>query len=648
MIKFTPLIFIFFFLITTLKAQKLAVTPYVSGLTSPIDVTHCGDDRLFVEDKVGLIRVINSDGTLRPTAFLDISLKVHPAPEDGLLGLAFSPNYKTDGKFYVDYTSLVSGIVTTVIEEYKVSSADSNIADPSSALTIISQPQPFDNHVAGNLMFGKDGYLYINFGDGDNEGDPNGNGQNKTTFQGKILRVDVSNSSVAQPYVVPSTNPFYYDATPGIKKEIWASGVRNPWRGSIDRLTGDLWIADVGQGANEEVDYEPYGDIGGNNYGWNIMEGNSCYNPPTGCNSTGLTLPIYQYSHVGTGGAIMSGYVYRSVQSKSLFGTYIFADYVKKWIDGIKQSGGVLSGPVTHFITAAQATGNPISFGEDLYGDQYILLSGNGTVYKLQDTSYLRRPKAYITPQDLGTGAYLFQGLQGRNITYQWLRNGTAIPGATSPDYTTAVAGTYTLVVINALNFRDTSDAFSLGPLPLNLISFTAQKVPVNKIRLQWKTASEQNILGYAVMRKQNNETTFSKIGFDESKSLNGNSNGELEYLFTDSSALPGSKLFYRLQIQNRDGSYTYSNIRTITSGVNKNSFTFYPNPATGRVQINLDNFTTPVILIMYDNSGKKVRIQSLSQQSTTIDISGLKGMYIVQLADKDGTNLTRRKLVVR
>ena len=174
----------------------------------------------------------------------------------------------------MDYTSVISGQLTSVIKEYKVSIADSNIADVSSALTILTQSQPASNHNGGNLMFGKDGYLYINFGDGGSEGDPDGIGQNKNTFLGKILRIDVSNSSIAQPYVVPPANPFYNDATPGIKKEIWAYGVRNPWRSSVDRLTGDLWIADVGQDAHEEVDYQPVNAAGGRNYGWNIMEGN--------------------------------------------------------------------------------------------------------------------------------------------------------------------------------------------------------------------------------------------------------------------------------------------------------------------------------------------------------------------------------------
>jgi glucose/arabinose dehydrogenase len=237
-------------------------------------------------------------------------------------------------------------------------------------------------------MFGKDGYLYINFGDGDAEEDPNGHSQDSTTFWGKILRIDVSNSSIAQPYVIPSTNAFYNNTTPGIKKELWALGVRNPFRSSIDRITGDFWIADVGQYHHEEVDYQPVNAPNGKNYGWNIMEGSYCFKPPIGCNMTGLTLPIYDYPHAANGsGAIIGGYVYRSAQSKALFGNYLFADLTSKWIDGIHQSNGVLTGPAVQYLDGALAPGFPISFGEDSYGDEYILYNAIGTVYKLVDTS---------------------------------------------------------------------------------------------------------------------------------------------------------------------------------------------------------------------------------------------------------------------
>lgn len=641
------LCFILFITSQKIVAQKLAANPIASGLTLPIDLKHCGDDRLFVAERIGKIRIINPDSTLRPTSFLDISAKVssYTNSEEGFLGIAFSPNYKTDRKFYVNYTANISGQLTSVIEEYKADPSDSNIA-LTTPLIILTQSQPFDNHNGGNLMFGKDGYFYINLGDGGDAGDPMGNGQNKNTFLAKILRIDVSNSSMAQPYVIPSSNPFYNDPTPGIKKEIWAYGVRNPWRSSVDRLTGDLWIADVGQGAVEEIDFQPVNTPGGRNYGWNIIEGTACYSPPSGCNQTGLILPIYDYTHA-VGKSITGGYIYRSAQSKSLFGTYLFADYVQKWIDGIRESGGALSGTVTHYITNSQSTGNPVSFGEDRYGDQYILFNNNGTVYKLEDTSYLRKPKAYFTTMDLGNGSFLFQGLEGRNLTYQWLKNDAIIPGATSFNYTTSVTGIYTLVVKNTLDISDTSAPYTIGALPQSLISFNAKKITGNKIQLQWSTASEQNISGYSIMRKLNGETNFSIIGFVESKSINGISNNKPDYAFTDSVALNNSKIFYRLQIKNVDGSFTYSDIRSISFNGIKNSFSFYPNPAKGFVQINIEDFGEPLVMVMYDNMGRKIKEQYLNQQNTKIDISGLWGIYIVQISDKDGSNIIKNKLVI-
>jgi hypothetical protein len=640
-------IFISFLFCSSLQseAQKLAAIPYVSGINSPIDLKHCGDDRLFIADRAGRIRIIDADGTLRPTPFLNITSKISSASgEEGFLGIAFSPTYKNDGKFYVDYTSNIAGKLTSVIEEYKVSAADSNVADPNSALTLLTQLQPFTNHNGGNLMFGKDGYLYINFGDGGSGGDPLRNGQNKKTFLAKILRIDISNSSASQPYAIPPTNPFYNDTTTGIKKEIWAYGVRNPFRSSVDRLTGDLWIADVGQNAHEEIDYQPANDSGGRNYGWNIMEGNFCYSPPTGCNMTGLSLPIYDYSH-SVGFSIIGGYIYRSAQSKSLFGTYIFSDYVSKWIDGIKQSDGILSGSVTHFITAAQSTGNPISFGEDRYGDQYIIFNGNGTIYKLQDTSSQRRPKAYFTPIDQGGGSFLLQGLQGRNLNYQWLKNDTIIQGATSPDYTTSVTGSYTLEVTNALNFKDTSGVYLLGA-SLNLLSFTAQKIPAG-VKLEWKTGAELNIKGYQIQERKGTAATFSNIGFVDSKSINGYSNNELDYDFTDPSAINYSKIFYRLQIEHTDGSFTYSDVLIVVSDNTKNGYILFPNPAKGRVQVYLNEFTQPLMLLLYDHTGKKIKAQLLSQQSTTIEIPASAGVYTIQVSDKNGSNKVRKNLIV-
>ena len=639
---------LFFTVPTEVNAQSLGVVPYMSVGTYPIDVKNCGDDRLFIADKNGFIRIINSDGTVRSTPFLDISSKMVAGSEDGLMGIVFSPNYKTDGKFYVDYIGLLAGDTTSFVEQYKVNAADSNIADVSSELTLLTQSQLYNDHVGGNLMFGKDGYLYINFGDGDLEQDPHNFAQNLTTFDGKILRIDITNSSVAQPYSIPATNAFYNSSIPGIKKEIWAFGVRNPFRSSIDRLTGDFWIGDVGQYYWEEVDFQGVNEVNGQNYGWNIIEGDSCF-LATSCDTAGLKMPLYVYPHTNMAGAIIGGYVSRSPESKSLFGTYLFADLTSKWVEGLSQVNGQLAAPPVRFITGAQAPGYPISFGEDKFGDLYMLYNANAMVYKLQDTSYLRHPKAYITPtaQDGGT-SYLLQGLQGRNLTYQWLRNNVAIAGATLPDYTVSSNGNYSLVVTNSLGFSDTSDVFPFGALPLSLISFTAQKLTAAKIGLQWQTASEQNIDGYNILRKESNEINFSKIGFVQSKSANGISSGNLNYTFIDSLASSHSTLFYQLQVLNKDGHFTYSDIRTIAPDAGNSVFTFYPNPAKSKLYINLNGYSGPAVLIMYDNSGQKVKEQTINVQTSTINLTGLRGFYIVQVSGTNGQNLVREKLIIQ
>jgi Glucose / Sorbosone dehydrogenase/Secretion system C-terminal sorting domain len=639
-------IFFLFFLISSnfCLSQKIEIKPYVTGINQPIDLKHCGDDRLFVADRAGRIRIISAD-TLNTIPFLAITAKISSASgEEGLLGFAFSPNYKTDRKFYVDYTSNIGSQLTTVIEEYKVSVADSNVADPASSLTILTQPQPFSNHNGGNMMFGEDGYLYINLGDGGSGGDPAGNGQNIDTLLGKMLRLDVSNSSVATPYTIPPTNPFSASAPP-VKKEIWAYGLRNPWRSSFDRITHDLWIADVGENKVEEVDFQAAGLAGGRNYGWNIVEGDSCYNPSSGCNKSGITMPVYEYFHNGLSESITGGYVYRSAQSKSLFGMYIFADYVQKFIEGFTLNGAGTGGTIIHLITAAQSTGNPVSFGEDRYGDLYILFGGINTVYRFQDSSYLRRPKAFFTPILQGDGSYLLQGLQGRNLTYQWLKDAAIIPGAISPDYIVNTAGTYNLQVTNTLSFSDISTAFSFSALPLDLKNFNAIRKASGIAEIQWQTVGEENIKGFAIQRKMNNQTTFTNIAFIEGKGINGNSNAEFQYSFIDTEA-SANTIFYRLQIRNRDGSYSYSAIRIINGNGTK-QYLIYPNPAHGEVTILLDKVTHPTQLIIYDYAGRKVKQQQLTQQITNIRLDGFKGIYLF-LLQNGGVNVGREKVVIK
>lgn len=638
--KYLPLIFCLLFS-PKIFAQKTAVTPYASGVPNPIDLKNCGDERLFVVSREGRIYIVNPDATVRTTPFLDIRSKISgTGGEEGLLGLAFSPDYATSGKFYVNYTSNDGGQLHSVIEQYNVS-GDPNIASLASALTILTQNQPYNNHNGGNLMFGPDGYLYINLGDGGSGGDPQGNGQKMSTFLAKILRIDVSNSTVATPYTVPPSNPFYNSPDPNVKKEIWAFGVRNPWRSSFDRLTGDLWIADVGQGAVEEIDFAPAGDEGGQNYGWNIMEGNQCYNPSTGCNTTGITLPIYTYSHA-VGNSITGGFVYRSAQSKSLFGTYIFADYVKKWIDGIRQENGVLSGGVQHLVTASNVPGNPVSFGEDVYGDLYILLNGNSTIYKVEDTSYLRKPKALFSSKAQSAESYLLSALQGRDLTYQWFLNGSPITGATSANFIANTSGTYTLEITNNIGNSDVSDPFVLGPLPIQLGQFRVSKNG-NEVLLQWSTLSEQNAKGFEIQRRLENEISFSPIGFVPTASATGNSSVETKYSFKDAS-LP-VRAYYRIKIVDRDNSFVMSDIVSVAAGENK-SIRLYPNPAHGSFFVDVPPSTGVFTIKILDMQGRILKTRRMNRSGEKVDLNGITGIVLVAVFDESGRQIFKGSLL--
>ncbi|HYK51248.1 MAG TPA: PQQ-dependent sugar dehydrogenase, partial [Terriglobales bacterium] len=270
----------------------------VSGLVAPLDFQSArdGTGRFFIVEQGGTIRILKAKKLLAPP-FLNISSIIVSGGETGLLGLAFHPQYKTNGRFFVNYTRRVNGQLQTVIAEYHVSSSNPNLADPNSGRVILVINQPFDNHNGGQIAFGLDGFLYIGTGDGGSGGDPQGNGQKLSTLLGKMLRIDINS---APPYGIPPDNPFV--GVSGAKGEIWAYGFRNPWRFSFDKTTKRLFVADVGQDAREEVDIVTKGG----DFGWNIMEGKHCYPPGTNCNQAGLIQPIAEYSH-SEGIAVIGG-----------------------------------------------------------------------------------------------------------------------------------------------------------------------------------------------------------------------------------------------------------------------------------------------------------------------------------------------------
>ncbi len=358
---------------------QLTTTRIVAGLSAPIYVTSPPGEsgRLFVVQQGGLIRIVKN-GQILATPFISISVTF--SGERGLLGMAFDPDYQSNGYFYVNY---VRGS-TTHVARFTVSDADPDIADPGSELTILLQAQPFSNHNAGQLAFSpNDGMLYIGFGDGGSANDPGNRAQNTRMWLGKMLRIDVRNAQQGDPYEIPEDNPFVDDED--VLDEIWSIGLRNPWRYSFDMANGDFYIADVGQNSREEVDYRPGDSMGGENYGWRCLEGTRCTGL-SGCSCADQTLipPIHEYGH-GQGCSISGGYVYRGQKMPDLSGTYFFADWCSRQIWSIR----VVDGEATDLRTRTAELDPPnfsissiASFGQDRNGDVYIVDRG-GEIFKI-------------------------------------------------------------------------------------------------------------------------------------------------------------------------------------------------------------------------------------------------------------------------
>jgi glucose/arabinose dehydrogenase len=343
----------------------------------PVGICSAGDgtNRLFVVEQTGAIRVFeNSGNTDASKVFLDISDDVLYGGEQGLLGLAFHPNYGENGFFYVNYVADTPR--RTIIARYSVMANDPDQADQNNELVLLEVNQPFMNHDGGQLAFGADGYLYIGLGDGGLGGDPFGNAQNRSSLLGKILRIDVDSPSAGRNYGIPADNPFAGNAL-GYREEIYAYGLRNPWRFSFDPPTGTLWVADVGQNQREEIDLVEKGK----NYGWNIMEGTLCYSPSTGCDQTGLELPVWEYGR-DEGICVIGGFVYRGSTLAGLYGAYVYGDYGSGKIWALQYDG--TSAPVNTLLvdTALSIT----SFGLDENSELYFT-AFDGKIHTLSQTN---------------------------------------------------------------------------------------------------------------------------------------------------------------------------------------------------------------------------------------------------------------------
>lgn len=361
--------------------QSINIELFATGLNKPVSIKHAGDNRLFVVEQDGLIRIISSEGVVAPIPFLNITARVINVngfgDERGLLGLAFHPNYTSNGFFYVNY---INDSGNTVISRF--TRLTENAADPNSELILLSISQPFSNHNGGDLAFGPDAYLYISNGDGGSVGDPNNYSQNISSFLGKMLRIDVDNPSNGNNYGIPSTNPFV--GNPSGADEIWAYGLRNAWKFSFDRASNDIWIADVGQDQIEEINVVDLNSAAPN-FGWRCYEGNQTFNTSNCPPASTLTFPIATYSHSGGDFfrcSITGGYRYRGTAQPSLQGIYFFADFCSKEIGYLQQNGNNwtmnFTAPFDH---------NWVAFGEDLAGELYASSIVQGAIYKIIDSN---------------------------------------------------------------------------------------------------------------------------------------------------------------------------------------------------------------------------------------------------------------------
>ena len=343
----------------------VTLTRVSGGVVNPVTITHAGDGsgRLFVVEQRGIVKILRN-GVVSPTPFLNITSLVRSGGEQGMLGLAFPPEFTTRNNFYVNYTNR-TGIGNTVLARFGLSS-NPDRADPASRAELLTFTQPFANHNGGQLAFGPDRLLYLGSGDGGSAGDPQGNAQRLTTLLGKILRVDVLAST--NTYAIPAGNPF--------GNEIWGYGLRNPWRFSFDRLTGDLYLADVGQNLREEINFQAAGSGAGANYGWNVMEGSSCFANPS-CSSAGLTLPVAEYLHGSGDCSVTGGYVYRG-SNPALRGIYFYGDFCSGRIWGLRRNGTNWESKLLNDTTLSIST-----FGEDEAGELYLADYSTGEIYRI-------------------------------------------------------------------------------------------------------------------------------------------------------------------------------------------------------------------------------------------------------------------------
>ncbi len=606
--------------------SQITLTQFASGFSSPVDIKNCGDSRLFIVEQGGYIRIVDSNGVTKPQPFLDIHTHLLSGGERGLLGLAFDPNYKTNGFFFVYYTELSHGDV--VVSRFSVSATNPDSAVVASEDTVIRIWHPYSNHNGGHIAFRQsDGYLYMGTGDGGSGGDPGNRAQNEDSLLGKILRLDVSDTSVA--YKIPADNPRVGGTGRG---EIWNMGMRNPWRWSFDRKTNDFWIGDVGQNAWEEVDFQPLSKHGGN-YGWRCYEGNGHPYNTAGCQaSSAYDPPVYEYAN--NGAAIVGGYRYRGAKYANLYGKYFFTDeYTSTYQFRTLEPNG--TGGWTGTLIGTLGRSTVVAFGEDQWGELYCADYANGNIYRFVGASC--SPVASISDNDT---IYLCDTLVAKALTtangngfhYEWFHDGASIPNSDNDSLLTTATGTYYVTVTDTGGCTATSDT-----------AYLVYSIP--------PTVSIANLdTFYCVYHDPDTLVGSPAGGVFSGPGLGGALNnifdpvnagiGDHTITYTYNDALTGCSYAASLPV--------HVDFCTSTPDNSVQRFRIYPNPGTGL--FTLDYYAEnshPVNIEVYDITGRIVHAENLHSekgiQSATVDLTHLtKGIYNLKLIFEEGVAAKR------
>lgn len=596
------------------KAQ-ITYSLFASGLNYLSDIASCGDNRIFSVQKPGIISIFDSSGVQNPVPFMDISSRVNSTGlERGLLSLVFANDFLESGVFYVYYSPI--GGNDSRISRFRIS-ADPDLADTSSEQVIITIPQPVGSHYGGDMAFGKDGYLYIGLGDGGGEGDPDNHAQDTSLWLGKFLRIDVSDTSLAG-YTIPPTNPFLLSPFPD---EIWSVGFRNPWRWSFDRMTGDMWIGDVGQVSKEEIDFQPANSHGGENYGWRCYEGTLPYNASNCLPANNFVEPVSEYSH-SSGCSVTGGFVYRGSSYHTMYGKYFYTDWCNAQLRGIIKHGSSFSD--TTYLTTFIAGG--VTFGEDKWGDLLVGTYTGGEIYRIYDPTahHVAQIADSDTLQFCLPGPAILNTPPGYGFHYQWNFNGSSI-GTDTSSLAVTQPGNYFVTVTNNAGLPQTSDTVFVDFVSAPTVSF------INPDSVYCTNDPASGII-VSPIGGQLYIDGIQQASFVFDPSLYSPGLHLIEYTYTNSAGCTGSAN----QVVRIDAC-------TGIDEQKENTSLLYPMPADNFITLNSIGS-----IRVFDLQGNRIEVKvTASNAESKIDVTNLQpGFYFCEL--RNGNKVVVKKFIKR